>query len=58
MTTQYEKVNEPMVDKLYRVADRYERGYIHCPDPQGVAFMLRASAKRIEEAHARKMVRA
>lgn len=45
---QYERVNEPMIEKLYRVADSYDRGKLPCHDPHFIATQLRESAKRIE----------
>lgn len=47
-TIQYERVNEPMVEKLYRVADSYDRMKVACDNPRWVATQLRESAKRIE----------
>lgn len=45
---QYERVNEPMLEKLYRVADNYEKGKVSCPDRHYIANALRESARRIE----------
>lgn len=51
MTKEYERVNEPMEEKLERVAQSYAAGRISCPDPRYVAFSLRESTDRIRKMH-------
>ncbi len=57
---QYERVNEPMVDKLEHAAKSYEALRLGLPtrdfDPFNVARMLRESADRIRRMHAESKV--
>lgn len=55
MATQYEKVNEPMVEKLPRVAASYRTGRISCPNPMHTAAQLDEIADRIRRMHAEKI---
>ena len=54
MKTEYEKVNEPMVEKLARAAQSYRAGRISCPQPFHIAQQLDEIADRIRRAHADK----
>jgi hypothetical protein len=54
MKIEYERVNEPMVDKLSRVAQSYRAGRISCPHPYDVARQLDEIADRIRRMHADK----
>ena len=54
MAKEYEKVNEPIVDKLPRAAQSYRAGRISCPNPFNVAQQLDEIADRIRRMHADK----
>ena len=54
MVKEYEKVNEPMVDKLPRVAQNYRAGRIACDKPFYIAQQLDEIADRIRKMHADK----
>lgn len=58
MKTEYEKVNEPMVDKLPRAAQGYRSGRIQCPNPFNTASQLDEIVDRIRQMHADKTGRA
>jgi HAMP domain-containing protein len=55
MPKEYEKVNEPLVDKLERAAKSYDAGRISCEHPHQVAAQLRENADRIRKRHAERI---
>jgi hypothetical protein len=55
MAREFEKVNEPLVDKLERAAKSYDAGRIQCDHPHQVASQLRENADRIRKRHAEKV---
>ncbi len=55
MEKQYERVNEPMTDKLDRAAKSYAAGRIDCSNPKYIASQLQEIANRIRKSHSDKI---
>ena len=49
---EFEKVNEPLVDKIERAAASYRTGRLRCPNADYMVQQLREIADRIRKMHA------